>query len=151
MNNITTQHLAFMNEAASVFAKETRRETHIDRDISMIALRMGMDRDCIMIYNLEGYVANFVNQIDPTPTLRKEVDWFAREMEKQLKRNDHRLGWANRKYHYLLGEMGRNILKLNSSIAHSEFQRRCVNIANYAMMLADNDKREQHRETEDAH
>lgn len=67
MTQITNEHLNFLREAISEFERFPFRETFRNEDETLIALRMGEDRDCVMIYKLDGYVANFVQQISPVP------------------------------------------------------------------------------------
>jgi hypothetical protein len=150
MKDITPRHLVFVDEAAKSFDENPRQETHRSEDNTLIALRMGMDRDCVMVYELGEYVGNFVQQVDKkVPQLRKEVNWFAHEMEKQLKANEHKPGWSHCPYEFLINELERNLHRIkHSSVAYSEFRRRCANIANFAMMLADNDRREEKRNHE---
>lgn len=65
MSQITKEHIDFMEEARRNFLVYPRLDTHRNDDDTLIALRVGMERDCIMIYRLDGYVANFVQQIPP--------------------------------------------------------------------------------------
>lgn len=67
MTQITTEHLDFMREARRTFNNDPRLETHRNDDDTLIALRMGPDRDCIEIHKLDGRVANFVQQMKPIP------------------------------------------------------------------------------------
>lgn len=72
MSDITKGHLAFMEEAKEEFERNPFQETYRDELGSYIALRIGMDRDCIMVYELGEYVTNFVQQLDPLP-LKKNI------------------------------------------------------------------------------
>ena len=67
MTHITTEHLNFLQEARNEFELNTFRETHRNKEETLIALRIGEDRDCIMIFKIDEYVANFVQQISPVP------------------------------------------------------------------------------------
>lgn len=67
MSHITKEHLAFMKEAKKSFENNPFQETYRDEHDNYIALRMGMDRDCIMVYELGEYVTNFTQQLDPVP------------------------------------------------------------------------------------
>lgn len=143
---ITRSHLAFMEEAAAAFASNPRWETYQDKDAEYIALRFGMDRDCIKIYKLGEEVGFFANVMDKAPQLnvleyRSEVHWFADEMEKQLKANEHKGGWSNTAGEFLMKEMEKNYLQMvYGNLTPHDFQKRCANIANFAMMLADNER-----------
>ena len=88
--------------------------------------------------------------IDKSIVPRSEILKFAGEMEKQLQANEHKGHWRNCAYSFLLEELDRNleILKhLNENrggnlVEIRENMRkailRCANIANFAMMFADN-------------
>lgn len=82
--------------------------------------------------------------------LRPEVQKFAEEMEKQLKANEHKGGWKDCTYDFLLSELDKNLNRLRYLNGHrggciaeikesvKEVNRRCANIANFAMMICDN-------------
>ncbi|RUT48563.1 hypothetical protein EJP82_01060 [Paenibacillus anaericanus] len=75
--------------------------------------------------------------------LRPEVYGFAKTMEEQLRANENKGGWSNCTNQFLSRQLDKNIAKLYKCTSHEEFRRRCANIANFAMMLADNDMREE--------
>lgn len=144
MTQITNRHLAFVQEAKGVFEDNALRETCRSDDDSLIALRMGMDRDCVEVWELGNYIANFVQQMGPTPQPRKDVMEFAHDMEKQLKSNEHKGGWNRSQAEFLSRELQRNFVKLASEIDKADKDKheiiiRCANIANFAMMIADNE------------
>jgi hypothetical protein len=62
---ITKDHLAFVQEAKEVFENNSIIETYRNVDCSLIALRYGSDRDCILVYELGDEIANFVQQLEP--------------------------------------------------------------------------------------
>lgn len=74
--------------------------------------------------------------------LRPEVLAFAHEMEKQLRANEHKGGWKDCRLSFLMEELFRNYSSI--STAHLEgnrqdvLRRRASNVANFAMMIADN-------------
>lgn len=142
MKQIHPHHLTFLDEAAKAFVKNPRWETYLNTEGNLIALRFGMDRDCIKVYELGEPVGFFVQQMDTRiPALRKEVARFAYEMEEQLRANDHKSGWENCTLEFLRDRLSRNLGLLWKCSSHEEFQRRCANIANYSMMLAEQDQR----------
>ncbi|MEK3784716.1 hypothetical protein [Paenibacillus sp. FSL R5-0810] len=144
MRSITPEHLAFVEEAAKAFEDNQRLETYYTDEAKLIALRFGADRDCIKVYELGEPVGFFVQQVNVrTPLPRKAVARFAMDMEEQLRANEHKGGWENSSVDYLIREMAKNGRQLKYCSTHSEFRRRCANIANYAMMLSDNDRREE--------
>ena len=144
MRQITPEHLAFVDEAARAFEANPRFETYFNDDDRFIALRTGIDRDCIMVYELGNEVALFAQQVSVRyPAIRKEVYAFARTMEDQLRANEQKGGWENSSFDYLMHHLHRNAAKLRNCSSHEEFRRRCANIANFTMMLADNDRREE--------
>lgn len=141
---ITKRHLAFVQEAKEVFEDNHLRETCRSDDDSLIALRMGMDRDCVEVWELGESIANFVQQMEPCPPPRKAVQEFAHDMEKQLKVNDHKGGWQREHYQFLDKQMIKNFMALGKELSKDDKDKheitiRCANIANFAMMIADNE------------
>jgi len=86
--------------------------------------------------------------------LRPEIEWFAGIMEQKLQENDDKGGWSECTTDYLLGrlrdefdELGQVFIKLGQdAIEHkgisfgtvNQFCAECADVANFAMMLADN-------------
>jgi hypothetical protein len=141
---ITKRHLDFVQEANGVFEDEPLRETCRNDDESLIALRMGMDRDCVDLYELGEHVALFSQQMDPCPMPRRPVREFSYDMEKQLEANDHKGGWNDEDHHFLTAQLAKNLFDLNYELKKVDRDKhkitiRCANIANFAMMIADNE------------
>jgi hypothetical protein len=141
---ITKTHLAFVEEASDAFENNPNWYTYINADDSLIALRYGSDRDCVLVYELGFKIANFVQQMDPCPVPRKSVMEFAHDMEKQLKVNDHKGSWNREHHEFLLNEIYKNLSKLQVALSKEDKSKdvitiRCANIANFAMMVADNE------------
>lgn len=144
MNQIYPKHLEFVAEAARAFEEHLAWETYMNKEGDLIALRFGTDRDCIQVYELGEPIGFFAQQVDVRVRApRKQVSRFAMEMEEQLFANDHKAGWENSTPQYLRNQLDKNFRRLFGCKSHSEFRRRCANIANYAMMLSDNDRREE--------
>lgn len=141
-NQITKQHLEFVREAKDSFERVLNAETYTNTDETLIALRMGIDRDCVLVYELGDCIANFVQQMEAKPNPRKAVRNFAYDMEQQLLMNDHKPGWKDEHVEFLYKQMILNTAKLVKAIGaesdKDEITRRCANIANFAMMIADN-------------
>lgn len=89
------------------------------------------------------------------PLPRDEVAWFAGEMERMLRKNDHKSGWDNDYLGDLLSRMREEARELrlivddaqlypgsrrdNYSTAQLEaIIREAADVANFAMMIADN-------------
>lgn len=73
--------------------------------------------------------------------LRPEVQRFAEEMEKQLQANEHKGGWKECHFSYLIDETFRNYDRMVTHFTKNDtpaILRRAANIANFAMMVADN-------------
>lgn len=75
--------------------------------------------------------------------LRPEVQWFAVQMESALKANDHKGGWKECTDFYLLTRMKEEKLEVSYSLfienrSESEVIKECADVANFAMMIADN-------------
>jgi len=82
-------------------------------------------------------------------SLRESVLWFAIEMEKKLKANDHKGGWRNCTLQYLSMRLTQERKELYDAIENrrgsffgdshtdEEIIKECADIANYALMIAD--------------
>ena len=92
-------------------------------------------------------------------TIRKEVIWFSEQMEKQLKKNDHKSGWKHCKYTYLLERLCEEYKELDDCFwmpdsrsdmmwlgddvdlkgrfTKADVIKECADVANFAMMIAD--------------
>ncbi|KJD42463.1 hypothetical protein [Paenibacillus terrae] len=68
MKQITPRHLTFLKEAAEAFEGNDRWETYTNKEEDLIALRYGVDRDCIKVIELGDKVAFFVQVISASPT-----------------------------------------------------------------------------------
>ncbi|TKH43430.1 hypothetical protein C1I60_14130 [Paenibacillus terrae] len=68
MKQITQEHLTFLKEAAEAFEGNDRLETYTNKEEDLIALRYGVDRDCIKVIELGDKVAFFVQVISASPT-----------------------------------------------------------------------------------
>ena len=95
---------------------------------------------------------------DKTEDAREEVRWFATAMEKALKENDHKPGWHNSRIAYLIRRLDQEVLELKEAAGltcsqcgafvkkgssyrpdnRSRILHECVDVANFAMMIADN-------------
>lgn len=141
---ITKTHLAFVQEAKEAFEEYPLLETWESADHTLIALRIGDDRDCIEVNGLGDYLANFVQQMDPMPMPRKVVREFSFDMEHQLKVNDHKGSWGKEHHEFLSHELAKNFKKLTEELSKEDTDKaeitfRCANIANFAMMIAENE------------
>lgn len=67
--------------------------------------------------------------------------WFAREMEKRLEANDHKTGWGSCSLQYLSMRLTQERRELERAIKNKDIKNvieECADIANFAMMIADN-------------
>ena len=80
---------------------------------------------------------------------RESVTWFASIMEIKLKMNDHKGGWADESDGYLIDRLSEEKSELHQAIvsAHKDPNdedlwraviSEAVDVANFAMMIADN-------------
>ena len=74
---------------------------------------------------------------------REEVKWFAEEMEKVLRENDHKGGWNKCDDGYLAWMLKDNLTELCEAAFQEpkdllKMPKSAVDIANYAMMIVDN-------------
>ena len=77
----------------------------------------------------------------PIEDLRKSVDSFADEMMGQLVANRGKGHWADCPSHFLIDELNKNLNYLAASVEEGDkdtVRRRAANVANFAMMIADN-------------
>ena len=140
MVQIRDEHLAFMHEARKAFSDNNTWETYMNEDdFELIALRVGMDRDCILIYELGNEIANFVQQMEPKPNPKREIMEFAFEMERTL---GHYSALENKDQAYVYGSM-QNImnslfveLNTHGRLSAKTTSNMCVNLAAQAMLLA---------------
>lgn len=78
--------------------------------------------------------------------VREPVAWFAREMEKKLRKYDYRGGWDECTPGYLLNRLKEEVQELQEERARvpGDFDAEiseCCDVANFAMMLADKARR----------
>ena len=87
--------------------------------------------------------------------MRPEVRWFAEKMEQTLRANDHKSGWGDCEFRWLLGRINEEVLELQLAcngltgaeeigkttdcpIDGETIIREATDVANFAMMIADN-------------
>jgi len=73
--------------------------------------------------------------------MRKELAQFATRMEFTLQENDNKPHWSGSTQNYLHHALNRKNEKLQGAVCdnnHGQVIRHAVDLANYAMMLADN-------------
>lgn len=140
MVQITDTHLAFMHEAREAFASNDLLETYMNPgDFEYIALRMGMDRDCVQVYELGSEIANFVQQIKPSPRPGNDVMRFAHRMETVL---NYYPDLMNKEQAYIYGSLQNIMDSLHEELRNHHFNHgermnnMCANLAAQAMLLA---------------
>lgn len=77
---------------------------------------------------------------------RDEVIWFAEVMEDKLKKNDHKTHWKYAEIGYLSKRLHQESKELSRALQHTdeteqsnlEIIQECADVANFAMMIADN-------------
>lgn len=85
MTVITNYHLNFLEEAKQAFIDNPLQETYRNADEDLIALRYGMDRDCVLIYELGDKVAFFAQQIEPVQLNQTVIKKEGQNMMFQVK------------------------------------------------------------------
>lgn len=95
---------------------------------------------------------------------RKAIQWFAEEMEAKLRENDHKGGWEGRRFGELFPRIAQerdelllaahplNLDTIAERLTHEdacELIRECADIANFAMMIADNIRAKREANTKD--
>jgi hypothetical protein len=68
--------------------------------------------------------------------LRPVVQWFAEQMELQLRANDHKGGWAGDSTESLLDRLDEEVAELRECSSKREIEE-AADVANFAMMIAD--------------
>lgn len=86
---------------------------------------------------------------------RFEVERFADQMEQRLSENDYKGGWQDCRYGVLFGRLIEECYELMSAVLNGSpvegVVSEAADVANFAMMIADNKSRESRRqETIDA-
>jgi len=78
-------------------------------------------------------------------TRKDTLKWFAVKMMNQLDKNSRKTHWRFMPQDYLLNRLTEQSIKLHKELriggSRLEVIRRCSNVANYAMMIADNERR----------
>lgn len=83
--------------------------------------------------------------------MREEVQWFAERLEDTLRNNDHKGGWDNCTWSYLVSQLEGEIKELmdalprnwymcgrdRSGVDPEEVIKEATDVAAYAMMIAD--------------
>lgn len=72
---------------------------------------------------------------------RPAVRWFAGEMERKLARNDHKTHWSHATHEYLIRRLKEELAELEAEYRAGNMHSmasEAVDIANFAMMIADN-------------
>lgn len=75
--------------------------------------------------------------------LRSEVKWFAEQMERVLRKNDHKGGWRESHTTWLFRRLDDETVELRKALGKNRpFSKKtideAVDVANFAMMIADN-------------
>ena len=69
---------------------------------------------------------------------RPEVLWFAATMEKKLEAHDRNSHWSGLTQTNLMGKLLTRVKKLKDAKTPAQTIRQATNVANFAMMIADN-------------
>lgn len=81
---------------------------------------------------------------------REPVNWFSRQMEERLRQNDHKSGWQHDNWDALirrLREETEELIDACRDMGPNSVVRECADIANFAMMIADNARQEMEHAT----
>ena len=78
--------------------------------------------------------------------LRPEVRWFAEQMERRLRANDHKGGWLGDQLHTLFDRLKEETSELEQELwkladehyGHQAVVKEAADVANFAMMVATN-------------
>ena len=76
--------------------------------------------------------------------MRKALRMFAEKQEAILKENDYKNGWDNCSDRYLIVRALAEMAELHKAIlSGGDIVRECCDVANFMMMIADNNKTEE--------
>ena len=82
--------------------------------------------------------------------MRPEVAWFANEMERKLLNNDAKGGWGHMTLKRLLSRLKQEVAELEVEInKKGNVIGEAADVANFAMMIADNFYYQLHDDVED--
>lgn len=76
--------------------------------------------------------------------VRREIKYFARTMEDRLQANDHKGGWKECSLRWLLQRLREETKELQTAMredAPEWIRKEAADVANFAMMIADNSMR----------
>ena len=90
MEQISRWDLDFFEEAKKGFLCNPAYETYRSKDDDYIALRTGMDEDCIMIYKLGQPVANFTQTLPKRTNKYKKWNELKTYLQELIEVNDGR-------------------------------------------------------------
>ncbi len=75
---------------------------------------------------------------DPWPLVRESVRWFAGEMEQELRHHDDKTGWIYLDKVWLLRHLAGELVELSMAASKENIIHEAADVANFAMMIADN-------------
>ncbi len=89
--------------------------------------------------------------------VRPAVQWFAVQMEKKLRENDHKKHWSECSVDYLYDRMDQEVVELDRALLEvertgngkEEVIFEAADVANFAMMIADNMREDQSKDRRD--
>lgn len=70
--------------------------------------------------------------------IRPEIEWFSQHMERKLALNDWKGGWQNDSHISLLNRLYEEVYELVNADTCEEIVNEAADVANIAMMIADN-------------
>jgi NTP pyrophosphatase (non-canonical NTP hydrolase) len=79
--------------------------------------------------------------------LSKQLSWFAGQMAKKLRENDHKGSWSELDNNYLTHRLHQEFVELTEAITKGtpdEIIAEATDVANFALMIADNANRKGH-------
>ncbi|GIQ63546.1 hypothetical protein PACILC2_21140 [Paenibacillus cisolokensis] len=111
------------------------------------------ESDLVVYAKCKRIAIKALSTTEPTETqresLRSEVQWFAQQMEAKLRDNDHKGGWENESLLWLYMRMIEEVEEVKAEIKaafdreidYNKIIREAADVANFAMMIADNARR----------
>lgn len=66
MCEITKEQFDFVEEARDAFESYPAMETYRNEEETLLAFRYGLNRDCILVYQIDGTIGRFTQMLKPS-------------------------------------------------------------------------------------
>lgn len=138
MSERTSKDMA--NEFLDSFRLQGRSTALVEGVEALIESRRTAEEELATLRTEYQVVNDVVEALTPAAGLRASVLWFAQEMERRLRENDHKPGWKGDTTGSLIERIPSKLqfLRIDHEMK-KPLAKRTADIANFAMMAAHND------------